>query len=300
MEELQEPSGGLASGGLAPSRIKIPDPYYEQVSTRLRFVCSYPKSGNTWVRLFVAAYAMNGGSDLFDFVQQDDIQPFCFQAVSPIPISELGVGAEMQLRPAALLVLARFLRGPTLVKSHHACVEVNGLPLWTSQFTSKVICVVRDPRAVCPSLADHMGQTCEEAVRFMRNPQAIIGGEKKMHHILTTWSDHALSWLRSDLDVHMTSYERLHEDPVGEFTSILEHLEVPKIDPERVKAAVEFTRFDRMRDLEERHGFGEKSSKQERFFRRGRVDAWREDLDGSLARQIEEDHGEIMERFGYL
>lgn len=283
----------------APSFV-VPDPYFRNVSTRLNFVTSYPKSGNTWIRLVASAYALTDTERLFDYVQYDDIQPFCFQAVSPIPLAELGVGAEMQLRPASLLVLAHFLRGPTLVKSHHARVKVNDMPLWTNQFCRRVIVVVRDPRGVCPSLAEHMGLSQLDAADFMANSQAIIGGDDKMHHVLGSWSDHVYSWTQADdVAVHIVRYEDLHAEPLAHFTEILEFLGVPELDTERLEAAIEFTSFERMQELEDKHGFGEKSNKAERFFRRGDPMGWKDELDRGLQNRIADQHHEMMQQFDY-
>lgn len=270
-------------------------------TTRLNFVASYPKSGNTWIRLSCAAYALGQGSDLSHFVELDDISPFAFQAVSPIEISKLGPDAQAQLRPAAMLVIAWQLKGPTLIKSHHASVEINGMPLWSPQWCSKVINPVRDPRDVCCSLADHMGMTYEQSAEFMRNSDATIGGDEKCHHILGSWSDHVGSWLRQDaVPVHTVRYEDMQEDTSQAIRNILEFLEIQSIKPSRVEAAVEYTRFDRMQELETQNGFPEKSDHQERFFRKGQSGGWEDELPADLARQIEDDHGAVMEQLGYL
>ena len=82
--------------------------------------------------------------------------------------------------------------------------------------------------------------------------------------------------------------------------SIPVNLGIDNVDRDRLEAAIEFTRFDRMRDLEDRHGFPERSSKAERFFRRGTVDGWRDELDPTLAGQIADTHHEQMQYFGYV
>lgn len=272
------------------------------IMTRLHFVASYPKSGNTWVRMVCATYALTD-DDLDQFVEQDDIGIYHFQAVSPIPVYELGIDTQAQLRPAALLVLARDLsrEGPTLVKSHHACCDINGMHLWEPQWTKRVVVPVRDPRDVACSAADHFGMTHEEAVEFMANSDANIGGDQKLHHMLGSWSDHVTSWMNTErVPTHIVRYEDLHANTLEQFAEVLRFLEVEEVELERLESAIEACSFDRMQELEEKIGFPETSENQERFFRRGKAGGWRDELDPSLARRIEDEHGDAMERLEYL
>jgi hypothetical protein len=64
-------------------------------------------------------------------------------------------------------------------------------------------------------------------------------------------------------------------------------------------AAVEQARFDHLRASEEERGFREVHRNTERFFRRGRAGAWREDLTDAQVRRIEDEHGAVMDLLGY-
>lgn len=271
-------------------------------STRLHYVASYPKSGNTWIRLVAAAYAMGKEAGLQDLVQYDDISVFAYQAVSPIPLNDLGGDVEAQLRPAAMMVLAWQIEDAVLVKSHHACVAVNGMHLWNPQWCGKVVNPVRDPRDICCSAKDHFGMdSYMDAAEFMSNDGQTIGGDDKLHHVLGTWSDHVKSWLETDqVPVHTVRYEDMQDDPAREFADILDFLGVGEVNGERVEWAVEVCRFDRLQEMEEKAGFPEKSEHQDRFFRKGKAGGWQDELPSEVARKIEDDHSEMMERLGYL
>jgi len=210
----------------------------------------------------------------------------------------------VQIRPAAMLVLARQLavEGPTLVKSHHACCDVNGVHLWADQWTGRVVVPVRDPRDVACSLADHFGFSLQEAVEFMGKEDATIGGDDRpLFHVLGRWSEHVSSWLNTDrAETHIVRYEDLQEAPVESFSEILRFLQVPDVEREVVEEAVEACRFERMQEVEDKVGFPEKSEHQDRFFRKGEAGGWRDDLPADLSRRIEEEHCEVMERLGYL
>lgn len=276
--------------------------FQNEGSPRINWVTSYPKSGNTWIRLFAAAFGKGAEKGLDRLVRFDDISEFDFQSVCPIPVGKLTPDAEAMLRPAAMLVLSRKIDGPVLVKSHHACMDINGMHLWMPQWTGKVVNPIRDPRDVCCSATDHFGfDSYMDSAEFMNRRDANIGGNGKLHHFLGTWDDHVGSWLRNkNLDVHPIRYRDLKTDPVVEFTRILEFLDIADIPQDRVEFAVEAVDFDHMQEVEDEHGFPETSPHQDRFFRKGQVGGWEEELPAEVAQKIEADHGEMMDHLGFF
>lgn len=276
--------------------------FQNEGSPRINWVSSYPKSGNTWVRLFAAAFGKGAENGLDRFVRFDDISEFDFQSVCPIPVGKLTPDAEAMLRPAAMLVLSRKIDGPVLVKSHHACMDINGMHLWMPQWTGKVINPIRDPRDVCCSAKHHFGfDTYAETASFMNRRDANIGGDAKLHHFLGAWDDHVGSWIRNDnLDVHTIRYRDLWDSPIEGFTRILEFLGFEDIPEDRVEFAVKAVSFERMKEFEEEHGFPETSQHQDKFFRKGGYGGWREELPTEVAEKIEGDHGEMMEYLGFF
>jgi len=267
------------------------------------WVVSYPKSGNTWTRLVSRVYSY-GNPMLEGFGRAGDLEARIFHNVSPLPLEQLGLGAEMQLRPAAMLELAVDLHPKRhLVKSHHACIAFEGIDLWHPRWTRNVIYVVRDPRDVACSVSDHFGLTLSEAVDFLGEDR-VIGGDRNIHHFLTTWSKHVQSWLQAEkksaFDVHVMRYEDMKENPEAEFTDALQHVLGEAPDADRVADAVRTCEFENLQQIEKQHGFPEQSDEHDRFFRKGQSGGWEEELPTDLANQIVEDHGEVMGDLGYL
>jgi hypothetical protein len=89
------------------------------------------------------------------------------------------------------------------------------------------------------------------------------------------------------------------EKPVETFSEIADHVRMT-YTPEQFAAAIEQSSFRRLREQEERVGFGERPDTTERFFREGRAGQWREVLTPAQIDRIISDHGEQMARFGYL
>lgn len=275
----------------------------DQNGNALGWVVSYPKSGNTWIRLVCAAYATKD-QNVEHFVRFDDVNPFHYQACTPIPIQQLSIAQEVQIRPAAMLVLAHEMGGPgpSLIKSHHAHCRIEGIALWQKPWVAKVVYPIRDPREVCCSAAHHFGMSYEEMADFMNQDMAHIGDDDSMTHILGSWSRHVESWLEVDerYPVLPVRYEDMHAEPYDTFAEIIDFIGVPELDRELLEWAVDINEFDNLQEKEDEIGFPEKSDHQDRFFRSGQTDGWRDELPSDVARKIEDDHGEIMERLGYL
>lgn len=272
-------------------------------SPRLSWVVSYPKSGNTWMRLVSRVYSV-GRPDLQGLGRAGDLTLRHYHNVAPLPISQMGLAGEIQLRPAAMFDLAVELHPQDqLVKSHNACVSYQGIDLWHPRWTETVLYIVRDPRDVACSVADHMGLTHSEAVEFM-NDDRVIGEPEGLHHFLTTWSTHVDSWLAATeqdfWNVYPIRYEDMQESPVDVFRDAIDAVISEEVDEDRLREAVEKCEFDRLQRLEEEHGFPEQSAEHDRFFRKGESGGWRDELDGDLARKIVDDHGEMMERLDYV
>lgn len=269
------------------------------------WVVSYPKSGNTWCRLVNRAYH-TGKQELEDLGYGGDLNEEIYHRTSPIPLDQLDTSAEMQVRQTAMLYLAlqRGLKGE-LMKSHHSFGSVCKLPLWHPQWTRKVLNPVRDPRDVACSVKSHFGhETYDDAIDFISDDEQVIGGsDKPLHHFIGSWSSHVRSWLEAKehgFDVFTIRYEDLLEDDVGAFYEIMDWLLEEDVDEERVESAVKQCRFDRLKKLEEKKGFAEQPDESNQFFRKGKSGGWQEELTRTQARRIQNEHGEMMHKLGYL
>lgn len=308
----------------------------------MQFVVGYPRSGTTWIRAVIAAYALDdiAPEDFMAIYEEhgplskhlwSDVDLHHYQSSTPFALKNLTVPSEARLRPAAMMLLNRDIsRAPgrdlALVHSHHAHCSVNDIHLWNTQWTTRVVNPIRDPREVCCSLASHLGVDYEEAAEFMADSEAIFPPEDEsqdesdddgsedgdadedesdsqahLHHLLLSWSDHIRSWTQPEnVAVLSVRYEDIHEDPVEAFRGIFQFLDVEELDEDRLESAVETVAFDRMREAEEEHGFPGAPDEEKHFFRSGQVDGWKDELPSEVARKIEDDHGEMMEALGYV
>ena len=266
-----------------------PDPCY--------WLASYPKSGNTWVRMLLAAYK-SGALDINanSNVTQYDCDNYTWNSLSPVPLSHVNAETAVFLRPAVLLHLLYSRKSrPTIIKTHNARMRAAGVELIPPELTAGAVYLVRDPRDVVSSFARHLGKTVDEAITSMAEEyNKLVLPEVAIASWLTTWSHHARTWMKEDVTV--VRYEDLKTHTEEQFIRILHGLRL-KVNLPRVRKAIRLCNIEALKRQEQKAGFIEKGV-QDKFFGQGK--GWREELTEKQARRIEEDHGEMMRELRYL
>jgi len=268
---------------------------------QLYWHASFPKSGNTWARLLLGAYKLGVGNiNTNNEVTISDNQLYAYNAVAPIALADMADGAKLYLRNTALMhIIARAIHTPVILKTHHANIEVVEVHLIPEAMTAGAVYMVRDPRDVVISYAEHIGKDIDAGIHAMSQMGHTIHSESVgLHHYLTSWSNHVRGWLdHGKFPRTIIKYEDMLEDTRGEFVKILEAFGMPVID-RKVDYAIEMTQFDELKRQEKRAGFIE-ASKNTKFFKRGTSGHWKDILTDEQVARIEEDHGEMMQRLGY-
>lgn len=262
---------------------------------KITWLASFPKSGNTWVRLLVSAYLTGGDTiNWLPFAtSQNDIKFQDYQSVAAAPLTVLDPLSVVALRPA---VLDRYrFQNWHLMKTHNARVRVNGVDLIPPYITDRAVYLIRDPRDVVPSYAAHVEESLEHALEFCTNDRACMYDDfaPSLAHYTSDWSTNVWSWTEKDdkIDTLVVRYEDLVEDTEGKLTEILEYLGF-NVDGDRVRHAVEVMQFDRCQEIEKREGFMDGARIP--FFSRRKPE-----LTDEARKTIEEVHGEMMEKWGY-
>lgn len=277
--------------------------------SKIVWLASYPKSGNTWTRVFLTNYLRNGDepADVNDL----DNGPMAshrvgFDELVGIEASQLPPHLVTRLRPEAYRMLARESPDRLFIKVHDAWSRTDiGTPMFPVDETVAVVYILRNPLDVAVSYAHHTGGTIDQTVMNMCDSDYVIGLREQrpadqLPQHLGTWSEHVTSWVDdSGLTLLMLRYEDLHADPVGTFGRLIDFLGLP-VEPERVRRAVGFSRLGELQRQESTTGFHERpGTSTAPFFRRGEVGSWRQELRGDLAEQLQSVHRITMERFGY-
>ena len=269
------------------------------------WLASYPKSGNTWLRAFLA----NLVADRAEPLAPNDLRHYCddeslperFAELAGRPVTELDFAAVEQLRHRAHAMIAASHPRSVFVKTHNPALHPEGDPVHNPQVTAAAIYVVRNPLDVVVSMAPHFGLSLDEAIDFLGHEQAGSASDALfVGQRIGSWSSHVAGWTGQSFHrVLVVRYEDMLEKPGKTFGKIVK-LVAPTADPARVERAHRHAGFSVLARLERTHGFIEAARKNERFFRNGRAGVWREALSRDQALRVIEWHREQMGRLGYV
>jgi aryl sulfotransferase len=279
------------------------------------WLASYPKSGNTWVRVLLTNYLRDGDepADINDLMGGPIASARTwFDEWVGVEASALEPHVIDRLRPEVYRCLAGDSQERMFMKVHDAWSRVDtGQPMFPADVTAGVVYIIRNPLDMAASCANHWGMTVDAAVKRMNSsePGEILadgapaprGLPDQLRQRLGSWSDHVRSWVdMSELPLHLVRYEDLQADPEAVFGSILGFCGF-EVDRTRLTKAVAFSKFGELQRQEGLAGFRERSGvASDGFFRRGRVEGWRHELGTELVESLVCTHGELMGRFDYV
>jgi aryl sulfotransferase len=276
------------------------------VTAGIWWLASYPKSGSTWLRAFLATLVSGQPADInrLDILGGISSSRFGFDDALGIAAADLSLEQQTDLRPRAYEIWAAQAQRPIYCKTHDAYhVTPSGEPLFPTAVTRGAVYVVRDPRAIAVSLAHHTGRTIDAEIARMDDPDAAFSGSEgrlhqQLHQRLQRWNEHVESWLRAPFPLHLLRYEDMHGDPHAAFGGAAAFLGLAS-DPAIVAAAVAATAFARLQAQERASGFVERPHQAAVFFREGRIDGWRQVLTPEQNARIVAAHGAVMRKLGY-
>lgn len=248
---------------------------------RTVWLASYPKSGNTWLRIFLAnlLHPEQAPVDLNNLPESTPIAASRghFDDLLGVPAALLTQAEIDRLRPAADAELARTWDAPRLLRKAHDGYRYlpDGRPLLGEGPDFAAIYLLRDPWDVAVSMTNHFDCTLEQAVANLCNPaftvaQSRQGLSGQLRQDLGTWEAHVTSWLQAPLPLCLLRYEAMQAEPLAEFRRAVRFLGLPH-DDAAIAAALEASRFERLQRQEADRRFRETPHHATSFFRRGQV-----------------------------
>jgi len=273
---------------------------------RIVWIASYPKSGNTWMRAFLANYYSHAGKP----ASLEEVSKFAVSESHPERYRQYAGGQDpasipyerlAQVRPQVHAAIAAASPRTVFAKSHNYMGRFAGYPLHNLQATAGAVYIVRNPLDVAVSMMDHFGLNADEAIDFMANEEtATPSNEFSVAEFLASWSTHVSSWTaQRHPNIVVLRYEDMLERPGKAFQAVLKLVNQPR-DAKRMNQAIKQSSFRRLRSLEDQHGFGERSYHSRRFFRSGSRDQWRTVLSREQVERMIEEHEDQMKRFDYI
>ena len=273
------------------------------------WLASYPKSGNTWFRIFLTNLLSNSDQP----ADINNLYPTTiassrslFDEATGLPSADLTQDEIENLRPRVYRYLSQSSEDVLYHKIHDAWLTLrDGSTLVPGEVTRGVLYFIRNPLDVAISFAHHSATTVDRTIEMMNDSQyAFCSRATRLHNQtrqrLLNWSEHIASWIDdSGLPLMVIRYEDMLTDTFNVFSEAVRFSGIKTTD-EKILQSIDFSSFDRIKKQEEDKGFREKSLKSESFFRKGISGDWKDVLTKPQIELILSKHRNMMERFGYL
>ena len=277
------------------------------------WLASYPKSGNTWVRIIISSiiyYKKINLENPFSLINQIDGYPNMNQfsdlvkdAYNPDEIIPNWIKSQK------LLNLNKNIK---ILKTHNMLGSFGKHKFTDNNNTRGVIHIVRDPRNVVLSIKNHFSlPNIDKATKFLLDKNKWVVGSKDkgvIPNFISSWQMHYISWKSFPKNNLLIKYEDLLENPINEINKIYIFLKkffdlnLKSIDLERIN---NLSSFDNLKKKESEGKFKEnlehlETKKKIKFFNLGPLNNWKADLDQDLRYKIEREFNKEMKELGYL
>ena len=283
------------------------------------WLASYPKSGNTFLRSLLTSYLLTEDGK-FDEKKLKEINQFPNLSL----FKNIGIDTSDDLEIVKNYIKAQekinSLDGNKIrfVKTHSSLNDINGYKFTDLKNTLGVIYVVRDPRSVVRSYANHNQLSLEDATNRLLEFGATIGGIKNSdfgsNQIIThmgSWSSNYNTWkeFKKTNSYLLVKYEDLVMDTKNTFLQVLNFIyklgnSKLEINNSKLKNTIETTTFESMQKLEKQKGFTESviddNGKNIKFFKYGYKKNEKNILPQELKKKIETELKVEMNELGYL
>ena len=279
------------------------------------YLASYPKSGNTWCRVFITELMRLAGDNPGEELNlNQDIETGAIASSRLWLDDQLGINScdlsfsELDpLRGRAGASTWLFAEGERFHKVHDAfkSPDSRGRPVVSTTGCSGVVYILRHPEDVAVSLSHFFSWPLDRCVDSLLDPSAALvsgerfGGHQVRQH-MGRWDQHVRSWAdQNQLPVLIMRYEDMLAKGSETFTKLATFLGLPT-DSKLIHQALENTSIDRLKKLEEDvDSFAEKPAGCERFFRSGRTGEGAEQLSIEQRKRLAKGLSEAMKRFEY-
>jgi len=275
------------------------------------WIASYPKSGNTWVRSFLASYYFDDEGK-FDVKNLEKIQDYPNKQFfkNEIKKDEIHKHWDESQKNLCNQKKIRFL------KTHNSLIKAFGHDFTQPKYSLGVIYIIRDPRNVITSLKNHNNfQTYDEALQMMLNENATLSDYAHLNNhaktnIINSWKINYQSWLSNNFYRRLTiRYEDLIADPFQTFRDIVVFVNTicrfnDGFKLSKFNNAVKSTSFEALQKLEEMGKFSENvysvnDKKKIKFFNQGPNNDWKKNLNKELINKMNEIYKEDLVKFNY-
>ena len=272
------------------------------------WLASYPKSGNTFVRSLLSAYFFSK-EGYFDFKYLKSIKQFPSKKL----FKKIGITSNDENEILKNYIYAQEYinkRAPLiLLKTHSSLFSINKSTFTNLDQSLGAIYIVRDPRNIVTSFSRHFNLDLNESARRIIS-NSILGEstDEKVITYMLSWKNHYESWklFKKEKKYLLVKYEDLVKDPKETLIKILTFVfkmsdNKSNINLKKIDKLISSTTFEKLKNLEENHGFDERPDKMKsNFFKFGDKNRWQTLLDKDVEKMISSEFKKEMEELNYI
>ena len=276
------------------------------------WLASYPKSGNTLMRSILSSYFYSKDGN-FEFKNLNQIKQFPMS----VDFMSLGINIENDKEVFQNFInVQKFInekkRSLSFFKTHSSLVKMYDCDFTNLENSLAVIYIVRDPRNVVTSFANHNGISVDEATDIIIDQNMFTDKSSNVCKVsVGSWASNYNSWkeFKKKNKYFLIKYEDLISKKKTVLIRIFKFLNQVgfshNLNIIKLNKAIKTTEFNLMKSKEEKETFSEalpdkETGKRRVFFNLGPKNDWRKILDKKNQEKIEKHFKDEMLELGYL
>ena len=282
-------------------------------------ISSYPKSGNTWCRIFI--------SEVLRSLKLHDFNSSNFQGDFQLKINtgtilssrellddEIGISSsdlhheEIDLLRSESNIQHLDQKKEVFYKVHDSFTNpISGnKPFVKLNYCKGIVYIIRHPADIAISLKYFQGWDLDQTISFMLDKESYLCKSKKNCHsqvrqYLGSWDMHVKGWTTQKIKpLLVVRYEDMISKPIDVFTAITKFLNL-EVNKNVLKSCIQNTSFKNLKALEIKHGFDENPNYNDKkyFFRKGKQGEGKKLLTNCQYKLIENSFNFTLKKYFY-
>jgi hypothetical protein len=280
------------------------------------WISSYPKSGNTWLRILLSSYyyTKDGFYDegvlkkIDQFPQKKFFNEFSYDSGVVTDTIKFWIKAQEKINQDKKL---------KFFKTHNAFGVLNNFDFTNKDNSIGCVYVVRDPRNVITSLKNFYEMNDDQAFKWITNENQYIYDVNKFEkdgysdfQFISSWATNFESWkIQKKIPIKVIRYEDLLNQTYTVVNEVITFINQTtgskeKINKNKIKNAVNSSSFSKLKDKEKNEGFSEapkskSGDKKIPFFNLGPKNNWKIILNDDLKDKLNNIFKKKLEELSY-
>ena len=280
------------------------------------WISSYPKSGNTWLRILLSSYyfTKDGFYDesvlknIDQFPQKKFFDEFNYDPRVVTDTIKFWIKAQEKINQDKKL---RFF------KTHNAFGALNNFHFTNKNNSIGCVYVVRDPRNVITSLKNFYEMNDDQAFKWITNKNQYIYDVNKFEkdgysdfQFISSWDTNFESWkVQKKIPIKIIRYEDLLNQTFKVVSEVITFINQTtdnneKINKNKIKNVINSSSFSKLQDKEKNEGFSEApkskgGDKKIPFFNLGPKNNWKTILNDDLKDKLNNIFKKKLEELSY-